>query len=1349
LALDGKVAALASGEVNRPDGLPEVVVAVDTRSGWELLVYESPRGALNGEPERFPLPAPVTALALGQLDDHPGRDVAVAAGDHLIVIHGRDRRLTRDPSRQAEVSAPRIEVQKLPLHVAALEIGDFYGGHERELAVLAADGTLSVLARAGSSEAGSDGRESPWLPVARFHSLVAPSHAPEARVVKARISTSPKDDLIVSDREDPRVYVVHAEESALAAEPTILVTTDVPVAVLPMQLNLDALDDLVVLQEDVKQGPAIIPTVADPPYYVGDARDLPDANLADELCDVDLVQVGEQCTLRAAIQNANAYDGGGTRAINFGISTVQPQSALPVIARPVIIEGFESVLLTGGGSGNHGLVISGGSSRVRGMTINGFNCGILIQNAGNNHVENNLIGTDIDGTAAVPNGRGVCIEGSPDNHVGGPVDGDGNVISGNTGDGVRIEGEDATGNRVLGNFIGLDLTGMAPLGNTTSGVTVDGAPANLIGVPGSANVISANGTGVFITNAGATGNLVQNNLIGTDSEGLAAVGNSMFGVHLNDAPLNSVGGTATGLGNTISANLTGINIFSWFVPMPDTRVEGNFIGTDLTGSQPLGNQTAGVTLSAGGVTIGGTAHTPGVCDQACNLISGTTDVVTGAGISLFVAGCTVQGNFIGTDLSGTVPIPNNSGIEISGGNALVGGVAPGAGNLISGNGHPGTLSGHGVGLRFGPSTVQGNRIGTDATGNAALGNLRSGIYMDHSYQDLIGGLSPAARNIISGNGEHGIHNHHGQYNTIRDNYIGTSVSGSSRLGNTLDGVFLENAPYNWVLDNVVSANGLHGIEINNFGLLGVARENILAGNRIGTDARGVSDLGNVQDGLFINAGYTLVVAPTAEEANVISGNDGHGIHITGEAWYNEVQGNYIGTGFTGTTELVNSGHGILIDSDSSENTVGGTDALEANTIAFNGGDGVFVESGYGNAIRANRVFANGGQGIDLGPDGVTPNDVGDADLGANGQQNFPVLTGASATLVQGTLNSHSYGSYRLDFYANATCDPSGHGEGRQYLTSTTASTDGQGDLSFSVALPGGLVGPEITATATDPGNSTSEFSACLSTGTPVDVDFGDAPEPYPTTVATNGAYHLFGLLYLGQGIDPELDGQPHEAAAGDDEDGNDDEDGIVFATPVVKGYEAVLNVTSSDHGLLNAWIDFNADGDWADGNEQIVGNEFLFTGVNELTFAVPAGALSGTTFARFRLSSQANLSVIGGAMDGEVEDYPLPVQDDPPVPSEPAELQAVVSSPGSAGIVLSWEENVFADVYNVYRSDRTDLSTLTCFAPDLTVTSAADGEPPPPMSLFVYLVTCENYMGESILGYASGGAMRANPSPCP
>lgn len=160
-----------------------------------------------------------------------------------------------------------------------------------------------------------------------------------------------------------------------------------------------------------------------------------------------------------------------------------------------------------------------------------------------------------------------------------------------------------------------------------------------------------------------------------------------------------------------------------------------------------------------------------------------------------------------------------------------------------------------------------------------------------------------------------------------------------------------------------------------------------------------------------------------------------------------------------------------------------------------------MNSASGVRISGNSIFENGGLGIDLlgfGPSGFTLNDLGDADTGGNGLQNFPVLTAADATdseiTIVGMLNSLADQSFTVELFANTTCDPSGHGEGKNLLGSTTVTTDGGGNAEISVTLPVGVaIGSVITATATqDDTGSTSEFSACVTVvGTPAlqgDID---------------------------------------------------------------------------------------------------------------------------------------------------------------------------------------------------------------------------------------------------------------------
>jgi len=163
-------------------------------------------------------------------------------------------------------------------------------------------------------------------------------------------------------------------------------------------------------------------------------------------------------------------------------------------------------------------------------------------------------------------------------------------------------------------------------------------------------------------------------------------------------------------------------------------------------------------------------------------------------------------------------------------------------------------------------------------------------------------------------------------------------------------------------------------------------------------------------------------------------------------------------------------------------------------------------------------------------------------------------------------------------------------------------------------------------------------------------DFGDAPSPYPTTLKDNGARHTPAGPRLGPQLDAEEDGQPDPEALGDDKnppDLPDDEDGVVFMTPLYAGQQAQVQITASgsfDRALIDAWIDFNANGSWADAGEQIFTSQSVTAGVNLLAFTVPASAKAGQTFARFRISMYGKLSFVGEASNGEVEDYKVNIE---------------------------------------------------------------------------------------------------------
>jgi hypothetical protein len=234
------------------------------------------------------------------------------------------------------------------------------------------------------------------------------------------------------------------------------------------------------------------------------------------------------------------------------------------------------------------------------------------------------------------------------------------------------------------------------------------------------------------------------------------------------------------------------------------------------------------------------------------------------------------------------------------------------------------------------------------------------------------------------------------------------------------------------------------------------------------------------------------------------------------------------------------------------------------------------------------------------------------------------------------------------------------------------------------------------------------------------ADFGDAPAPYPTLLADDGARHEDQGPFFGAGRDVESDGQPTWNADGDDYDGNDDEDGVTFLPGyLVPGDDSatveINMVDSTDSGWLNAWIDFNADGDWDDFGEQIFTDVELSKGtVASLSFAVPADAELGPTYARFRVSTERGLTYKGAAPDGEVEDYrvSIAVPPDPhglfpgeqfPVPLHPKDVAAAdLNGDGHLDLVMpssvlfGYGNGVFAEyeTFGVVQSHEVEVADL-------------------------------------------------------
>ncbi len=572
-----------------------------------------------------------------------------------------------------------------------------------------------------------------------------------------------------------------------------------------------------------------------------------------------------------------------------------------------------------------GLQLREANCVVKSLTISGFNQqGITLRgtSASGNVVSGCYIGTNSAGTAAAPNAlAGIGIfAGAHGNTIGGTTSATRNVISGNTLSGVHLY-DAATDNTVSGNYIGANAAGTSAVPNGFAGVEIKtGAHANTIGAvnAGGRNLISGNkGYGVIVADAGSNANVIFGNYIGTDLNGAAPIGNGFF-----DPPTHFY--------------LPGVGIYN---------------GAQAT-------------------VIGG---------SATNLVSGNAGggiVIADAGTS----GTLVRGNFIGTNASGSAAVANGNpeagftfgGVTLFGGahDNFVGGPLPGAGNLISANG------GAGVAF-FDPATsgnfVQGNLIGLNAAGLAALGNGSSGIAIFSAANNTIGGTSGGARNFISGNSAYGIALGGANGNAIQGNTIGLNRAGSA-VPNAFQGV----------------------------GVFSGAQSNAIGGS-----------------------------APGA--SNVIAGNTFEGVAMF--------------------------------------------DAATAK-----------------NSLSRNSIYGNGARGIALFS-------------ASNNSQPFPSLSSAvlstvanpSGTEIMGTLTSAPSTTFTLEFFASATGDPSGFGEGQFFVGNASVTTNGSGNASFTTqlasAIPDGYV---VSATATDPLGNSSEFSATRVVASMDDGSDG-TPDPWMLT----------------------------------------------------------------------------------------------------------------------------------------------------------------------------------------------------------------------------------------------------------
>jgi len=419
-------------------------------------------------------------------------------------------------------------------------------------------------------------------------------------------------------------------------------------------------------------------------------------------------------------------------------------------------------------------------------------------------------------------------------------------------------------------------------------------------------------------------------------------------------------------------------------------IAGNYVGTDATGTQALGNGGGGIGLNGGSGHLVGT-NADGVDDaDEGNLVAGNLQSNIGAYVS---NDNTIAGNTIGSDRSGTAIIPGPAvwGVWIGGGasNNVVGGSEPAARNIINGPGGGVAITGKvffaGQEATTG-NRVQGNYIGITPDGAGALGTAGVGVFITEGATGNIIGTDgdrsgdATEGNVVSGSAQHGIliRGAGTDANVVAGNLVGTNALGNVVIGNSQEGVRVgSGAKWNRIGTNgdgisdaaernVISGNR-HGVWVVNAG----SDYNTVAGNYIGTDVSGTMKLGNASRGVFISTGAEHNVIGTngdgvgdMAERNLISGNGDYGVLLGGGVSFNKVAGNYIGTDVTGALPLGNGTYsydaGVSIGGGSKSNLIGTngdgiTDEAERNLISGNPGYGVRIQHA---GTEANVVAGN-------------------------------------------------------------------------------------------------------------------------------------------------------------------------------------------------------------------------------------------------------------------------------------------------------------------------------------------------------------------------------------------------------
>lgn len=987
----GAITALEAGEIGREDGQTDVAVAITKSKGSLLLVFEHPEGAFKHGPEIIKLATPATSIAIGNLDADTFADIAVSGNaGQLTVVHGRGQAYPWDMMKEHGIVRPAavIERRQMPFQIAALAVGRFTERRGSSLAMLAEDGQL---------------------------------HALEAQSV-ANLKANSESLQAVKTRSGAVALVPNGADAGRFAAGSNVMPTDPEAAA---QLGLMMADSSA--REDSEK-----------------ASRVGSENAAAEM---SKRSAEERRRLSAEASQRDAGSRQRSKANLLKSISARPGASLanwnlrPLVAQAQLTNAASSAASSSGakklipahvsGSGSDDLILLDGHSR-RIQIVSQIHENKDQQQAKNTNRRAEIVSLEAESSptavlatrlnADAMSDLIVLREGSQNPSV--VMSEPANTIVVNTlddtDDGFCFDDQEPcslrrailTANQLPGpdliafDLFGATLTLSSELPAIREAVTIDGTTdPTYAGKP----VIEIKGSNI---SGAADGLKIESSFC------------VVRGLAINEFPSIMSGGTQIG-GNgitVVSTNFSG--------PVFNNTIEFNYIGTDLSGNFDKGNDAAGVNIYD---SDSNAVHANVISGNGSWEKRGAGIAVTNGDFNLLVV------NIIGLNAGGNVKVGNSSGIFLTGRDNSVGYDAAGAANTISGNGEvdpsnpAGSCRGAGIdviqlfdtttgALLTGDNIIIGNRIGTDVSGTVGLGNCSTGITTTPIVQTVIGSITQAGRNLVSGNHNDAVwcidfYNDPGGFCRIAGNDIGTDMTGTKAIPNDeanscaglcpLQGtVWVSPAPdtFSFVgapggtipggactgFCNLISGNDNEGgfptpgIHRSGSGTVDIFN-NYVGTNRIGQAALPNSSGVSVYFGQETNIGATLTGegGSPVSGGNLISGNKGTALSVSDTftsvtAAQFKVKANLIGTNAGGDTAIPNNPTGgsgsnaaVRIHSVLSPVELGGTGLYDRNVISGNGHVGVevFQKGAAANVSIVNNYIGVGKQGEALGNSG--------------------------------------------------------------------------------------------------------------------------------------------------------------------------------------------------------------------------------------------------------------------------------------------------------------------------------------------------------------------------------------------